>query len=150
VGGSDGKRWKVGLERQAGSLMSNQRTMNRWSATSLVLAMNLSLSSLFAQSTNPAAVKLPPQNDARHNLFLQRIAQNNGAGDVIFLGDSITEQWDESFTANHALWKQHFGAFNPVNLGVGAIKRDMFCGASAPSKVKVGSWSTSIPRWRSS
>jgi len=35
-------------------------------------------------------------------------------GDVIFLGDSITNGWE-----GQKAWQEYFGAFKPVNLGIG-------------------------------
>jgi lysophospholipase L1-like esterase len=60
---------------------------------------------------NPAARKLD-RNIPRHQQLLQRIEQTGGAGDVIFLGDSITEGWE-----GQKYWQEHFGVFKPVNLG---------------------------------
>src|SRR5262249_16624298 len=54
------------------------------------------------------------RNIPRHKDFLKRIEQTKGAGDVIFLGDSITHGWE-----GQKAWQEHFGAFNPVNLGIG-------------------------------
>jgi len=62
---------------------------------------------------NPAAQKLN-RDIPRHKEFLNRIEQNKGAGDVIFLGDSITHGWE-----GQAAWQEHFGSFKPVNLGIG-------------------------------
>lgn len=62
---------------------------------------------------NPAVRKLD-RNIPRHKEFLKRIEQSNGAGDVIFLGDSITHGWE-----GQKAWQEHFGSFNPVNLGIG-------------------------------
>src|SRR5580704_17950863 len=62
---------------------------------------------------NPAAKKLNRDN-ARHKEFLSRIEKSKGEGDVIFLGDSITHGWE-----GQKAWKVHFGAFKPVNLGIG-------------------------------
>lgn len=62
---------------------------------------------------NPAAKKLN-RDIARHKEFLKRIEASNGEGDVIFLGDSITQGWEGHKDA----WKENFGAFKPVNLGI--------------------------------
>src|SRR5262249_26733744 len=62
---------------------------------------------------NPAVQKLN-RDIARHKEFLKRIEQSKGAGDVIFLGDSITHGWE-----NQKAWQEHFGSLNPVNLGIG-------------------------------
>lgn len=81
-----------------------------------VLALSLLLPVLAAQekgADNPAAQKLN-RDIARHQDFLKRIAASKGAGDVIFLGDSITHGWE-----GQKAWQEHFGAFKPVNLGIG-------------------------------
>src|SRR5689334_3508513 len=62
---------------------------------------------------NPAAQKLN-RDIPRHKEFLKRIEQSKGTGDVIFLGDSITHGWE-----GQKAWQEHFGAFKPVNLGIG-------------------------------
>lgn len=62
---------------------------------------------------NPAAEKLD-RNIARHKLFLTRIEKTKGEGDVIFLGDSITQGWE----GQGKIWEQYFGSFKPVNLGI--------------------------------
>src|SRR5215470_3405777 len=62
---------------------------------------------------NPAAQKLN-RDIPRHKDFLKRIEQSKGAGDVIFLGDSITHGWE-----GQKAWQEHFGSFKPVNLGIG-------------------------------
>jgi lysophospholipase L1-like esterase len=62
---------------------------------------------------NPAAQKLN-RDVPRHKDFLKRIEESKGAGDVIFLGDSITNGWE-----GQKAWQEHFGSFKPVNLGIG-------------------------------
>src|SRR5262249_51168674 len=62
---------------------------------------------------NPAAQKLN-RDIPRHKEFHKRIEESKGAGDVIFLGDSITHGWE-----GQKAWDEHFGSFNPVNLGIG-------------------------------
>ncbi|HKB06637.1 MAG TPA: GDSL-type esterase/lipase family protein [Gemmataceae bacterium] len=62
---------------------------------------------------NPAARKLN-RDIPRHREFLKRIEQTKGAGDVVFLGDSITHGWE-----GQKAWQEHFGPFHPVNLGIG-------------------------------
>jgi lysophospholipase L1-like esterase len=62
---------------------------------------------------NPAARKLN-RDVPRHQDFLRRIEQSNGAGDVVFLGDSITQGWE-----GQKAWQEYFGPFKPVNLGIG-------------------------------
>ena len=55
----------------------------------------------------------------RHNLFKERIAQ--GAGEVVFIGDSITHFWE-----NKASWKKHFGdgPRKALNLGISADRTE--------------------------
>jgi lysophospholipase L1-like esterase len=62
---------------------------------------------------NPATRKLN-RDIPRHQEFLKRIEQSQGAGDVVFLGDSITHGWE-----GQKAWQEHFGSFKPVNLGIG-------------------------------
>ncbi len=82
-----------------------------------MLALGLALPTVSAQEKpagNPAVNKLNRDNQ-RHKEFLTRIEQSKGAGDVVFLGDSITHGWESQPKA----WEEHFGAFKPVNLGIG-------------------------------
>lgn len=91
--------------------------MRRLLSFGCVLALSLSLPPLSAQDKaedNPAVRKLN-RDIPRHKDFLSRIEQSKGAGDVVFLGDSITHGWEGQQKA----WQEHFGAFNPVNLGIG-------------------------------
>ena len=81
-----------------------------------LLALSLLMPCLSAQekaADNPAAQKLN-RDIPRHKDFLKRIEQSKGAGDVIFLGDSITHGWE-----GQKAWQEHFGPFKPVNLGIG-------------------------------
>src|SRR5262245_28402333 len=94
---------------------SREKNMNRLIAATCVLALSLLMPILAAQdkgAENPAAQKLN-RDIARHKDFLQRIEQSKGAGDVIFLGDSITHGWE-----GQKAWQEHFGSFNPINLGI--------------------------------
>lgn len=90
--------------------------MNRLITAGCVLALGLASPLLTAQENtadNPAVRKLN-RDLPRHKEFLKRIEQSNGAGDVIFLGDSITHGWE-----GQKAWQEHFGSFKPVNLGIG-------------------------------
>ena len=90
--------------------------MRRFIPAGCVLVLSLSASLLPAQdkpADNPAVRKLD-RDIPRHKDFLQRIEQTKGAGDVVFLGDSITHGWE-----GQKAWEEHFGAFKPVNLGIG-------------------------------
>lgn len=91
--------------------------MRRFISAGCVLALTLTLPTLSAQdpsADNPAVRKLN-RDIPRHKEFLTRIEQSKGAGDVVFLGDSITHGWE----GQPKVWQEHFGAFNPVNLGIG-------------------------------
>jgi lysophospholipase L1-like esterase len=87
--------------------------MVRLISAGCVLALSLSLSAQDKPADNPAVRKLD-RDIPRHREFLRRIEQTKGAGDVIFLGDSITNGWE-----GQKAWQEHFGAFKPVNLGIG-------------------------------
>ena len=90
--------------------------MNRLIPAASVLALSLLMPIVAAQETaadNPAAQKLN-RDIPRHKDFLKRIEQTKGAGEVIFLGDSITHGWE-----GQKAWQGHFGSFKPVNLGIG-------------------------------
>lgn len=90
--------------------------MYRLISAGCVLALGLSAPILTAQdktADNPAVRKLN-RDIPRHKEFLKRIEQSKGVGEVIFLGDSITHGWE-----GQKAWHEHFGAFNPVNLGIG-------------------------------
>ncbi len=90
--------------------------MCRLLSIACVLTLTLSMSTLSAQeqpTDNPAVKKLD-RDIPRHKDFLKRIEQSKGEGDVIFLGDSITHGWE-----GQKAWQEHFGAFKPVNLGIG-------------------------------
>jgi lysophospholipase L1-like esterase len=93
-----------------------ETTMNRLIPAGSVLALSLLMPIVAAQektADNPAAQKLI-RDVPRHKEFLRRIEQSKGAGEVIFLGDSITNGWE-----GQKAWQEHFGSFNPVNLGIG-------------------------------
>ena len=90
--------------------------MTRLTLSSYLMAVCLFVPSLTAQekpADNPAARKLD-RDIPRHKEFLKRIEQTQGVGDVIFLGDSITNGWE-----GQKAWQEYFGEFKPVNLGIG-------------------------------
>lgn len=90
--------------------------MNRLFTPSCVLTIGLCLTILASgqdSADNPAVRKLN-RDIPRHQEFLKRIEQSQGAGDVIFLGDSITHGWE-----GQKAWQEHYGSFKPVNLGIG-------------------------------
>jgi lysophospholipase L1-like esterase len=84
-----------------------------WTLTLLAPAIADDANKAKDDQANPAVKKLNRDNP-RHKEFLKRIEESKGEGDVIFLGDSITHGWE-----NQKAWKEHFGTFKPVNLGIG-------------------------------
>ena len=47
-----------------------------------------------------------------HESFVKKA--KDGKVDLVFIGDSITEQWREN-----AVWKKYYSALNPINFGIG-------------------------------
>lgn len=84
--------------------------VQRLLAASFVLALCLTASA----QDNPAVKPINRDND-RHKQFLKIVAK--GEGDVIFIGDSITQGWEGK--ASKKIWDDNFGKFKPVNLGIG-------------------------------
>jgi lysophospholipase L1-like esterase len=68
----------------------------------------------FAQA--PSTVTPTPRKDnwwtALHRKFLDRAGQGNV--DLLFLGDSITQGWDDN-----EVWKRHYGPRHAANFGIG-------------------------------
>ena len=92
--------------------------MNRMFTAGCMLALCLFTPLVSAQEKsgdNPAARNMN-RDVPRHKEFLRRIEESNGAGDVIFLGDSITNGWENE---GKKAWPEYFGSFKPVNLGIG-------------------------------
>jgi lysophospholipase L1-like esterase len=90
--------------------------MYRLLTVSLALALGLltPIAAAHDKDTENPAVRKLNRDIPRHKEFLKRIEQSEGAGDVIFLGDSITHGWE-----GQKAWQQYFGSFKPVNLGIG-------------------------------
>lgn len=87
--------------------------MKRLFAAGCVLALGLMVPVVGEEEKANPAVKKLDRDNGRHKEFLKRIEKSNGEGDVIFLGDSITHAWE-----GQKAWKQYFGEFKPVNLGI--------------------------------
>jgi lysophospholipase L1-like esterase len=85
----------------------------RMACIAVLLALGLAIGA--DEKPNPAAKNLN-RDVPRHKEFLKRIEKSKGVGDVIFLGDSITQGWEGN---GKAAWKKHFADFKPVNLGIG-------------------------------
>jgi lysophospholipase L1-like esterase len=69
---------------------------------------------VFADDKPNPATKPAEKNPERHKAFLKDIQNMQGKIDLVFLGDSITDGW-----RGQAAWKEHFGKYNPLNLGIG-------------------------------
>lgn len=95
------------------SVLTMHRSIIAGCALTLALLLSTPGAAQDKVADNPAAKKLD-RDIPRHKDFLKRIEQSKGAGDVIFLGDSITQGWE-----GQKAWQEHFGAFKPVNLGIG-------------------------------
>jgi len=81
---------------------------------SAAVLFTLGLAACTAQDAkdNPAAKSLNRDND-RHKQFLKVVAK--GEGDVIFLGDSITQGWE---SVGKKAWADTFAPLKAVNLGI--------------------------------
>lgn len=69
------------------------------------------------KNTNPAIVPVTRTDAgilARQAECVRR-AKETPSADVVFIGDSITQAWDDT---GRELWKQHFAPLGAVNLGV--------------------------------
>jgi lysophospholipase L1-like esterase len=80
----------------------------------LVAAFLFALAATACAQDNPAAKPVKSFNTKRHEQFLKIVEK--GEGDVIFLGDSITQGWEGK--AAKKIWDDNFGPFKPVNLGI--------------------------------
>ena len=79
----------------------------------LVAAFLFGLAATAVAQDNPATKPLN-RDIARHKQFLKIVEK--GEGDVIFLGDSITQGWEGN---GKKAWADNFAQFKPVNLGIG-------------------------------
>lgn len=68
---------------------------------------------LVAQDAGNPAAKPENRDNARHKQFLKIVEK--GEGDVIFLGDSITQGWEG---AGKKAWAETFAPMKAVNLGI--------------------------------
>jgi len=82
-------------------------------ASVAIVACTFALAGAQDAKDNPAVKSLNRDND-RHKQFLKIVAR--GEGEVIFLGDSITQGWEG---AGKKVWADNFTSFKPVNLGIG-------------------------------
>src|SRR5580700_2593520 len=82
-------------------------------ASAVAIFCTFALAGAQDDKDNPAAKRLNRDN-TRHKQFLKIVAK--GEGDVLFLGDSITQGWEG---AGKKVWADNFTSFKPVNLGIG-------------------------------
>ena len=80
--------------------------------TFLAGGLMLFCGSVLLAQDNPATKPLNRDNP-RHKQFLKIVEK--GEGDVIFLGDSITQGWEG---AGKQIWAKHIAPLKPVNLGI--------------------------------
>ena len=88
--------------------------MQRFSATCFAPVLCFSAGYAAEAQENPAVMPVKPFKMERHEHFLKIVAK--GEGDVIFLGDSITQRWESD---GAKVWAETFKPFKPVNLGIG-------------------------------
>jgi lysophospholipase L1-like esterase len=73
-------------------------------------------STAIAQAPNDAVVPAPREGNwmKRHDSFNERVKK--GDADLVFIGDSITQGWEN---AGKSVWAEHYAKRNAVNLGIG-------------------------------
>lgn len=72
----------------------------------------------------PCMIPAPRTDDfgaARQQQVLDRVRQAKGPVPVVFIGDSITQGWEE---AGAPIWRQDFEPLGAVNLGVGGDRTE--------------------------
>ena len=79
-----------------------------------LLALSLSAPAFGQDAKENPAVKPLNRDIARHKQFLKVVEM--GEGDVIFIGDSITQGWEGS---GKKVWAETFAPLKAVNLGIG-------------------------------
>jgi lysophospholipase L1-like esterase len=89
-----------------------------------LLALLLSATCLLAQTnapsqTNRCITPIAREGKAyeRFQLINQRVKENQGQAEVIFVGDSITEGWEYG---GKAIWAQYYAPRHALNLGIGS------------------------------
>jgi lysophospholipase L1-like esterase len=88
-------------------------SLSRLAVAGFALALCLAVSA--EEPKDNPAVKPLNRDVPRHKQFLKVVEK--GEGDVIFLGDSITQGWEGKSAKK--IWDDSFGPFKPVNLGIG-------------------------------
>jgi beta-glucosidase len=85
----------------------------------IAAALSASLASVLTaqqKAANDAVVPAPREGNwmKRHESFNERVKQGNV--DLVFIGDSITQGWEN---AGKKVWEEYYGKRNAVNLGIG-------------------------------
>jgi lysophospholipase L1-like esterase len=109
----------IGFQHGSTTMIPTRESiMNRLFAIGCILMLSLRTPVLAEkeQQASPAVQKLNRDNP-RHKEFLKRIELSKGAGNVIFLGDSITQGWEGK--ESQKVWHAYFDALKPLNLGIG-------------------------------
>ncbi len=79
----------------------------------LVLLLAMAVPAFAQEAKVNPAVKPLDRDNQRHKQFLKIVEK--GEGDVIFLGDSITQGWEGS---GKKIWAETFAPLKAVNLGI--------------------------------
>jgi beta-glucosidase len=97
--------------------------LTRCSRLACVLALLLSLNSIVAAAQQLKAETPTPQRQAwwteRHDRTVSRIRQ--GQVDLLFIGDSITQGWEED---GRPVWDRYYAGRRAVNLGFNSDQTD--------------------------
>lgn len=90
--------------------------MNSSKGSLLLLILNLATHAAFAENT---ATNPVPRSDKwwvdRHESFV--VIARQGKADLLFIGDSITDNWR---TRGSNVWTRYYGNRNAVNFGIGS------------------------------
>lgn len=99
-----------------------RRAKMPWSVKSLLVMLLVGSGTIGACLAADPAVPSPPTEDYPwmsianwqniHQSFVKKTQE--GKVDLVFLGDSITEQW-----RNNAVWQKYYAPHNAVNFGIG-------------------------------
>jgi len=88
----------------------------RWLLAALLAGCVAPAVSIAQDKPNDAVVPAPREGGwtKRHESFNERVKQGNA--DLIFIGDSITQGWEN---AGKNVWAEYYAKRNAVNLGIG-------------------------------
>lgn len=92
----------------------------RWNLVSFVPALLATALAVPTHAQEPATVKPVPRGGGWtkvHERFVDRAKQ--GGIDLLFLGDSITQGWNDN-----EVWKRYYGPRNAANFGIGGDRTE--------------------------